>query len=59
LPDSTKVLSHLAGLEGAEIQITVDVDARRPDAFPEAVIRVVTENANTLRFELGSGFESE
>jgi predicted AAA+ superfamily ATPase len=54
-----EVLSHLASLEGTDLKITVEIAARRSDGFPEAVIRVVTENANTLRFEQGSGFESE
>jgi predicted AAA+ superfamily ATPase len=54
-----EIINHLASLDGTELEITVELDARLPNGFPESVLRTVTENANTLKFEPGSGFESE
>ena len=45
-----EVVSHLTGLLGTEVEITVEIAARNADGFPDATVRNVTENAKTLRF---------
>ena len=51
-----EVISHLSGLVGSEVTVTLEIDAEIPDGAPENVVRTVTENSRTLKF--GShGFE--
>lgn len=54
---NTEVLSHLSGLEGTEMEVTIEVQARRPEGFPTDIVRVVDENASALRFD-DHGFET-
>jgi hypothetical protein len=48
----------LNGLEGAEVEITLELRARFDKGAPEHVVRTVTENSRTLRFT-NAGFEEE
>ncbi len=41
-----------------DLEITVEISARKADGFPEDKIRIVTENACTLKFEQ-YGFEND
>ncbi|WP_418887037.1 ATP-binding protein [Gloeobacter morelensis] len=50
------IVQHLASLVGTEVEITLDIQARSPEGFPEHIVRIVSENCRTLRFE-SSGFE--
>lgn len=53
-----EVISHLVGLIGAKVRVTLEIEAELPDGAPEHVVRTVTENSRTLKF--GShGFEAE
>ena len=52
-----EVIAHLSGLLGANVTITMEIKTEIPDGAPDNVIRIVTENSRTLRFE-DSGFES-
>jgi len=54
-----EVIAHLVGLVGARVVVTLEIAAEVPDGTPDHVLRTVTENASTLRFEPGSGFEKE
>ena len=45
-----EVISHLSGLVGAEVTVTLEIDAEIPDGAPENVVRTVTENSRTLKF---------
>ena len=54
-----EVISHLVGLVGANVTVTLEIAAEIPDGAPDNVVRTVTENARTLRFVPGSGFERE
>ena len=45
------VLQHLQSLVGADVQVTLEIHAYLPEGAPENVVRTVTENARTLRFE--------
>ena len=52
------VIAHLSGLLGANVRVTLEIEAEIPDGAPDNVIRIVTENSRTLKFD-DSGFESE
>lgn len=53
---ATEVVQHLASLMGARVRITIEIEADLPEGAPDQVVRTVTENCRTLRFE-SSGFE--
>ena len=52
-------MAHLVGLAGADVTVTLDIEAKLPDGASDQVVRIVTENGRTLKFEPGSGFECE
>jgi hypothetical protein len=51
-----EVISHLAGLVGAKVKVTLEVEAQMPNGASEQVVRTVTENGRTLKFT-NHGFE--
>ena len=51
-----EVISHLAGLVGTTVTVTLEIEASIPNGAPETVVRTVTENARTLKFK-NQGFE--
>ena len=53
-----EVITHLVGLVGAEVKVTLEIEAHIPDGTPEHVVRIVTENGRTLKFDC-HGFEEE
>jgi predicted AAA+ superfamily ATPase len=53
-----EVISHLTPLDGATVKVTLEIEADVPKGVPEKVVRIVTENARTLKFE-SQGFEEE
>ena len=53
-----EVISHLSGIVGSEVKVTLEIEASVPDGAPENVVRTVTENSKTLKF-LNHGFEKE
>jgi hypothetical protein len=53
------VVAHLNGLVGAEVQVSLEIHAAIPGGVPEDVVRTVTENAMTLRFDSATGFEPD
>jgi predicted AAA+ superfamily ATPase len=52
-----EVLTHLVGLLGSSVRVTLEIDAEIPEGVPDNVVRIVTENSRTLRFT-SHGFES-
>ena len=54
-----EVITHLVGLVGSNVKITLDIDADIPAGVPDNVVRTVTENSRTLKFGSSSGFEKE
>jgi hypothetical protein len=54
-----EVITHLVGLVGSNVKITLDIDAEISAGVPDNVVRTVTENARTLKFGGNSGFENE
>jgi hypothetical protein len=53
---ASSVVQHLAGLLDAKVTITVEIEAEIPSGAPDNVVRTVTENCRTLKFE-NQGFE--
>jgi predicted AAA+ superfamily ATPase len=53
-----EVISHLTGLVGSKVRVTLEIEAEVPDGAPDSVVRTVTENARTLKFT-SHGFEKE
>ena len=53
-----EVISHLSGLVGAKVTVTLEVQAEVPSGAPDHVVRTVTENSRTLKFT-NQGFEKE
>jgi hypothetical protein len=53
-----EVISHLAGLVGARVTVTIEVEAEIPIGASDHVVRTVTENCRTLKFT-SHGFEKE
>ena len=53
-----EVISHLTGLVGAEVTVTLEIAAEVPSGTPDHVVRTVTENSRTLKFT-NQGFENE
>ncbi|MGC2696012.1 MAG: Swt1 family HEPN domain-containing protein [Candidatus Angelobacter sp.] len=53
-----EVISHLTGLVGAKVKVTLEIEAEIPNGAPDNVIRTVTENGRTLKFT-NQEFEKE
>ena len=53
-----EVVAHLAGIVGAKVKVTLEIEAEIPSGAPDHVVRTVTENSRTLKFT-SQGFEKE
>jgi hypothetical protein len=53
-----EVVTHLVGLVGSSVRVTLEIEAEIPEGAPDNVVRTVTENSRTLKFT-SSGFETE
>jgi hypothetical protein len=53
-----EVVTHLVGLIGSSVRVTLEIEADIPQGAPDNVVRIVTENSRTLKFT-ASGFETE
>lgn len=53
-----EVISHLVGLIGSNVRVTLEIEADIPAGASETVVRTVTENARTLKFT-NQGFEKD
>ena len=51
-----EVIDHLAGT-GAKLDITIDIQAVKPEGFNESEVRTISENTHVLKFDPSSGFE--
>src|SRR5271165_2450674 len=51
-----EVIAHLEGLVGADVDVTLEISAKVQDGVPDKVVRTVTENCRTLKFN-DHGFE--
>jgi predicted AAA+ superfamily ATPase len=55
---ANEVIAHLAGVVGAEVRVTLEIEAILPSGAPDHLVRTVTENSRTLKFT-SQGFEEE
>src|SRR4030067_403532 len=46
-----EVVQHLSGLVGANVEVTLEIQASISEGAPEKDIRDVTENCRTLKFD--------
>ena len=53
-----EVIAHLAGQVGAEVTVTLEIEASLPNGASDQIVRTVTENSRTLKFT-SHGFEKE
>ncbi len=53
-----EITSHLSGLVGARVMVTLEIEADVADGVSDHVIRTVTANCQTLKFS-SHGFEAE
>jgi hypothetical protein len=54
-----ELVTHLVGLVGSSVRVTLEIEAEIPGGAPDNVVRTVTENGRTLKFTSNSGFETE
>jgi hypothetical protein len=55
---SAEVVQHLTSLLGADVDVTMEIQAHSARGIPENVVRIVSENCKTLKFQT-QGFERE
>jgi hypothetical protein len=48
----------LSGLVGAQVKVTLEIEAAVPNGVPDNVVRIVTENGRTLKFS-NQGFDRD
>jgi predicted AAA+ superfamily ATPase len=53
-----EVVTHLVGLVGSSVRVTLEIEAEVPGGTPDNVVRTVTENCRTLKFKT-HGFEEK
>ncbi len=53
-----EVIAHLTGLVGSDVVVKLEIEASIPSGAPDNVVRTVTENSRTLKFE-SQGFERD
>lgn len=53
-----EVITHMVGLVGASVRVTLEIEVDIPAGAPDHVVRTVTENSRTLKFDQ-AGFERE
>lgn len=53
-----EVIAHLVGQVGADVAVTLEIEALLPDGASDQIVRTVTENSRTLKFK-SHGFERE
>jgi len=53
-----EVVAHLAGLVGSNVKVTLEIEAEIPSGASDHVVRTVTENCRTLKFN-SQGFERD
>jgi len=53
-----EVIAHLAGQIGADVTVTIEIEAKLPNGASDQLVRTVTENSRTLKFD-SQGFEKD
>lgn len=44
-----EVISHLTSVDGAQVEVSLEVNVKSPDGLSQQVVRTVSENCRTLR----------
>jgi hypothetical protein len=52
------VVQHLTSLFAADVEVTMEIHGHVAEGIPENVVRIVSENCKTLKFQ-AQGFETE
>ena len=52
----TEVIQHLMSVDGADVELTLEVSVSAPDGIPSSTVRTVSENCRTLKIQ-NFGFE--
>jgi len=55
---ANEVVQHLVSLVDASVEVKLEISADVPSGVPDDVVRTVTENAKTLKFDQ-HGFEED
>jgi hypothetical protein len=53
-----EIVQHLTSIIGAEVEVTLEIQAHLPDGASPELVRTITENCRTLKFA-DCGFEEE
>lgn len=53
-----EIVQHLNALVGSNVEVTIEIHATVEDGIPDDIIRIISENARTLKFDQ-FGFEEE
>ena len=53
----TEVIQHLMSVDGANVELTLEVSVDAPNGIPSATVRTVSENCRTLKIQ-NFGFEN-
>jgi len=53
-----EVISHLVGQIGSDVKVTLEIEAILPEGASEQIVRTVSENSRSLKFDT-HGFEKE
>lgn len=56
---SKEILDNLASQVGVDLEVRLEVVAKKPGGFPDHAVRTVTENARTLKFDESAGFSED
>jgi len=51
-----EVIQHLTSIKGTAVKVSLEIEAKADDGFPQQIVRTVMENCQTLRAR-DSGFE--
>ena len=52
----TEVIQHLMAVDGADVELTLEVSVNAPEGIPSTTVRTVSENCRTLKIQ-NFGFE--
>jgi acetylornithine deacetylase/succinyl-diaminopimelate desuccinylase-like protein len=53
-----EIVQHLSSIVGADVEVTLEIQAHIPDGASPELVRTITENCRTLKFD-DHGFEEE
>ena len=46
-----EVIERLTSQVGCEVEVTLEINAKRPEGFDESTVRTISENSRTLKFD--------